>query len=116
MNLARYHAEGHVQISAGTGQKLLEAGLARASIERRIVLELPAFLGLGMIVGTTDLVATLPRHIGQTLADMHDLQVHDCPFAVEGFTVKQHWHARYHQDSGNRWLREVIHNLFGRPA
>ena len=105
-----------VQISAGTGQKLLEAGLARASIERRIVLELPAFLGLGMIVGTTDLVATLPRHIGQTLADMHDLQVHDCPFAVEGFTVKQHWHARYHQDSGNRWLREVIHNLFGRPA
>lgn len=112
MGVAEYRAEGHVQISAGTGQKLLEAGLARAGIERRIMLELPAFLGLGMIVGSTDLVATLPRHIGQTLADMHGLQVHDCPIAVEGFTVKQHWHARYHQDDGNRWLREVIRELF----
>ncbi|MFJ4384891.1 LysR family transcriptional regulator [Pseudomonas sp. NPDC089408] len=112
MSLPRYRAEGHVQISFGTGQKLLEAGLARAGIERRIMLELPAFLGLGMIIGTTDLLATLPRHIGQTLADMHGLRVHDCPFEVEGFTVKQHWHARYHQDSGNRWLREVIRELF----
>ncbi|MFJ7809820.1 LysR family transcriptional regulator [Pseudomonas asiatica] len=112
MSAARYQGEGHVQISAGTGQKLLEAGLARAGIERRIMLELPAFLGLGMIVGSTDLVATLPRHIGQTLADMHGLQVHDCPFAVEGFTVKQHWHARYQQDSGNRWMREVVRGLF----
>lgn len=103
---------GHVQISFGTGQKLLEAGLARAGIERRIMLELPAFLGLGMIIGTTDLLGTLPRHIGQTLADMHGLQVHDCPFEVEGFTVKQHWHARYHQDNGNRWLREVVRGLF----
>ncbi|WP_137138316.1 LysR family transcriptional regulator [Pseudomonas asiatica] len=112
MSVAGYQAEGHVQISAGTGQKLLEAGLARAGIERRIMLELPAFLGLGMIVGSTDLVATLPRHIGQTLADMHGLHVHDCPFAVEGFTVKQHWHARYQQDSGNRWIREVVRGLF----
>lgn len=112
MSLERYRAEGHVQISFGTGQKLLEAGLARAGIERRIMLELPAFLGLGMIIGTTDLLGTLPRHIGQTLADMHGLQVHDCPFEVEGFTVKQHWHARYHQDNGNRWLRDVVRGLF----
>ncbi|EJT85767.1 LysR family transcriptional regulator [Pseudomonas putida S11] len=47
MSVAGYQAEGHVQISAGTGQKLLEAGLARAGIERRIMLELPAFLGFG---------------------------------------------------------------------
>ncbi|AJA16125.1 MULTISPECIES: LysR family transcriptional regulator [Pseudomonas] len=112
MSLERYRAEGHVQISFGTGQKLLEAGLARAGIERRIMLELPAFLGLGKIIGTTDLLGTLPRHIGQTLADMYGLQVHDCPFEVEGFTVKQHWHARYHQDNGNRWLREVVRGLF----
>jgi len=112
MSLACYCAEGHVQISYGTGQKLLAAGLARAGVTRRIMLELPGFLGLGMVIGTTDLVATLPRHIGQTLADMHGLRVHDCPIEVEGFTVKQHWHARYHQDSGNRWLREVVRGLF----
>nr|WP_314874271.1 LysR family transcriptional regulator [uncultured Pseudomonas sp.] len=115
MSLARYRGAGHVQISAGTGQKLLEAALARAGIERRVMLELPGFLGLGMVVGSTDLIATLPRHIGQTLAAMHGLQMTDCPLAVDGFTVKQHWHARYHQDSGNRWLRELIRQLFQPP-
>lgn len=54
-------------MSAGTGQKVLEAALARHAIERRIVLELPGFPGLGAVVGNTDQIATLPRHIGETL-------------------------------------------------
>jgi DNA-binding transcriptional LysR family regulator len=112
LDLESYCAEGHVQVTAGTGQKLLEAGLARMAIERRIILELPGFLGLGAIIGTTDLIATLPRHIGETLAVMHHLAVHDCPVTIEGFSVKQHWHARYHLDSGNRWLRGVMLELF----
>ena len=114
LSLECYCAEGHVLITAGTGQKLLEAALTRQAIERRIILELPGFLGLGAIIGTTDLIATLPRHIGETLASMHQLTVHDCPVTIEGFSVKQHWHARYHLDSGNRWLRGVILALFQR--
>lgn len=116
LSLERYCAEGHVLITAGTGQKLLEAAMARQAIERRIILELPGFLGLGAIIGTTDLIATLPRHIGETLARMHQLTVHDCPVPIEAFSVKQHWHARYHLDSGNRWLRGVILELFKRDG
>jgi len=112
LDLPRYQAEGHVLVTAGTGQKLLEAALARQGIERQIILELPGFLGLGAIIGTTDLIATLPRHIGETLAAAHGLAVHDCPVAIEGFSVKQHWHARYHLDTGNRWLRTVMVKLF----
>ncbi|WP_407315747.1 LysR family transcriptional regulator [Pseudomonas sp. nanlin1] len=112
LSLERYAAEGHVQITAGTGQKLLETALMHQAIERRVILELPGFLGLGAIIGTTDLIATLPRHIGETLATMHSLRVHDSPVAITGFSVKQHWHARYHLDSGNRWLRGVIQALF----
>jgi len=112
LDLNRYCAEGHVQITAGTGQKLLEAALTRQAIDRRIILELSGFLGLGAIIGTTDLIATLPRHIGETLAAMHDLEVHGCPVAIDGFSVKQHWHARYHHDSGNRWLRGLMLELF----
>jgi len=112
MQLDEYVREGHVFVSAGTGQKLLEAALARNAIERQIVLELPGFLGLGAVVGSTDLIATLPRHIGETLARPHGLTVHACPFLIENFLVKQHWHARYHQDPGNRWLRTTLSMLF----
>ncbi len=109
----QYRVEGHVAITAGTGAQLLEQALLREQIQRDVVLELPGFLGLGAIIRTTDLIATLPRHIGQTLAQVNDLSVHPCPFPVDGFAVRQHWHARYHHEAGNRWLRETVVQLFG---
>ncbi len=113
LGLKQYRSEGHVAIESGTGAQLLEQALARERIERDVALQLPGFLGLGTIVQTTDLVATLPRHIGETLAHANDLAVHSCPVPVDGFAVRQHWHARYHQEAGNRWLRGVVAQLFG---
>ena len=107
-----YEAEAHITVAAGTGSHLLEAALARAGIARRVQLELPSFLGLGPIVAATDLLVTLPRQIGETLAGLAGLQVFDCPVPVPGFDVRQHWHARYHQDAGNRWLRGLMAALF----
>ncbi|CAH2910021.1 MAG: Transcriptional regulator, LysR family [uncultured Paraburkholderia sp.] len=113
LGLRRYRSEGHVSIESGTGSQLLEQALARERIEREVVLQLPGFLGLGTIVQTTDLLATLPRHIGEMLAQANDLAVHPCPVPVDGFAVRQHWHARYHHEAGNRWLRGVVFQLFG---
>lgn len=113
LSVKAYRSEGHVAITAGTGTALLEQALVRERIERQIALELPGFLGLGAIVQTTDLITTLPRHIGETLAQASDLAVHACPIPVDGFAVRQHWHARYHHEAGNRWLRSVVARLFG---
>ena len=112
LTLQMFKDEGHIVVAAGTGYQLLEAALAGRRIKRKVVLELPGFLGLVRIVATTDLIVTLPRHIGETLAKMGGLRVFACPIPVPTFTVKQHWHVRYHQDPGNRWLRGVIATLF----
>ena len=112
LTLRQYRDEAHIGIVAGTGSRLLADALMRHRISRRIVLELPGFLGLAAIVSTTDLVATLPRHIGETLAAAGGVKVHDCPVPIPPFTVKQHWHTRYHHDPGNRWLRGVVASLF----
>lgn len=112
LTLRQFKDEGHIGIVGGTGAQLLAEALERHRIERRVVLELPGFLGLAAIVSTTDLVATLPQHIGQTLASSSGVKLHPCPVTVPGFTVKQHWHARYHHEPGNRWLRGVIASLF----
>lgn len=112
LTLGKYRAEGHISIVYGTGQHLLAAALKAHDIERRVVLELPGFLGLPAMLGSTDLVATLPRQIGETLAAMGGLRVYACPLRIPSFTVKQHWHARYHDDAGNRWLRGVCADLF----
>ena len=114
--LATYAAEAHIAISSGTGQQLLDGALQAQRIERRVRLALPGFLGLAAIVQTTDLVATLPRHIGETLARSANLQALPCPFDIPAFTVKQHWHARYHHDVACQWLRGVCAELFGADA
>ncbi len=115
-NLAVYQQEGHIGISAGTGYHLMDEVVKAQHIERRIQLELPGFLGLAAILSTNDLVATLPRQIGETLARAAGLRVLPCPFVIPGFTVKQYWHARYHHDAASRWLRGVCAELFMRPA
>jgi len=112
LTLSAYQAEAHIGIVHGTGSDLLEDALRRNGIERRMLLRLPGFLGLTRILSVSDLIATLPRHIGETLAALGGLAVHACPFPIPSFTVKQHWHARYHHDPANRWLREVCATLF----
>jgi DNA-binding transcriptional LysR family regulator len=109
-----YEAEGHVGITGGTGGELLAHALKRARIGRTVMLELPGFLGLGAIVASTDLIATLPRQIGEALAASAGLAVHASPLPIAPFTVKQHWHARVHHDGANRWLRGVCEGLFQR--
>jgi DNA-binding transcriptional LysR family regulator len=111
-NLGVYQAEAHIGISSGTGYQLLDNAVAALRITRQIRLELPGFLGLSAILSTSDLIATLPRHIGETLARAAGLRALPCPFAIPGFTVKQYWHARYHHDAANRWLRGVCAELF----
>lgn len=112
LTLQAYQEEAHISIAYGTGYRLLDASLRRRRVERRVLLELPGFLGLPAIVSTTDLIATLPRQIGETLARAGALRVFSCPVPIPTFPVKQHWHARYDDDPANRWLRDVCADLF----
>ena len=112
LSVAQFEDEAHISVVSGTGYQLMDATIASRRIKRRVQLELPSFLGLGAIVSTTDLIVTLPRHIGETLAKSNDLNVYPCPFPIPAFTVKQHWHERYHHDTGNKWLRGVCAALF----
>jgi DNA-binding transcriptional LysR family regulator len=112
----QYVAANHVNIASGTGAKQLDAALLEAAIRRKVLLELPGFLGLSGILSSTDLLATLPRQIGETLAHAAGLQVLACPIAIPTFQVKQHWHARYHEDGASKWLREIVAALFLRKA
>ena len=117
LTLRGYRDADHVATAGGTGAADLEAAFARAGVARKVMLSLPGFLGLAATVSASDLIATLPRQIGELLARNAGLRVLACPFPVPPFTVKQHWHARFHQDPANRWLREqVAALLMAQPA
>lgn len=115
LSLPDYLAESHVGIVSGTGAALLEKALQHIGQPRRVQLALPGFLGLSAILLSSDLIATLPRQIGETLAHAASLRTFACPLPIEGFTVKQYWHTRHHHDSANQWLRGICSALFLQP-
>jgi DNA-binding transcriptional LysR family regulator len=107
-----YREEAHVGILSAASYTTLQTSLSSQRIKRRVMLELPGFLGLATIVAGTDLIATVPRHIGETLAASGRIRVVPCPVRIAGFTVQQYWHERFHRDPGHRFLRSLCAQLY----
>jgi DNA-binding transcriptional LysR family regulator len=111
-NLKQYQSEKHIGLVTRSGTKIIEPEMKRQRIDRNVMLQLPGFLGLSAILSTSDMVATLPRSIGETMARTAGLKVLPCPVKLPINAVKQYWHSRYHSDAGNRWLRALVAGLF----
>lgn len=99
-----FRREKHVVITApGTGHDLVELGLSRQRFERKVALSLPTLPGVGNLLANTDLIATVPERIAQMLVRIARVKALPPPFTFPAFSIKQHWHERYHQDPANRW-------------
>ena len=108
-----FSAEGHLSVkTSGTGHYIVDKIIDQQGAPRRIVLQLPSFLGLGRIVAETTFIATVPDKYASALRTGESLQSLPCPFSMPSFAVKQHWHERYHADAGNRWMRQTFSALF----
>ena len=113
MTVSLFKREKHVAITAaGTGHDLLERELGRRRVTRNVALSLPTLPGLGNLLANTDLIATVPERVAQMLMGIANVKALTPPFPLPTFSIKQHWHERYHQDPANRWLRSVIADLF----
>ena len=98
--------------AAGRSQEIIEKHFKTAKIQRRVALTLPHFLSLIEILPQTDLIATVPTRVAESLARNAALKVQPLPVKSPTFAVKQFWHRRFHQDPGNRWVRGVVRGLF----
>jgi DNA-binding transcriptional LysR family regulator len=82
----------------------------QAGLEDRLRLVTEHFLGLPAIVHATDLAAILPRAIASGFPAGYAIV--EPAFAQRDFTVSLHWSRRFEADAGNRWLRELILEVF----
>ncbi|KLN54470.1 LysR family transcriptional regulator [Variovorax paradoxus] len=116
IELDDYLAAEHVAYRPqGTTDSQLQQTLDRAGAldRRRVVLTAAHSLGLTSIVATSGLLLTAPARLAKAMvASRADLHSVEAPFEVRPFEIRQQWHERFHQDSGNRWLRELIFGLF----
>lgn len=113
LTASRFRKERHVVLTApGTGNELVEQELQRQGVERKIALSLPTLPGVGNLLAHTELIATVPERVARTLVRIARVKALPPPYGFPDFSIKQHWHERYHQDPANRWLRSTVAELF----
>jgi len=100
--------------SEGRSEEVFERFLATRNVQRPVKLVIPHFMSIPHLLGDTDLIATIPRSCAAALVRSGKLTTAESPVGSPQFDIKQHWHARFHRDAANRWLRGVIHSAFSR--
>lgn len=115
LTLERYLAAPHVVVNApARSQEVLTRLLGELDLLGRlnVVLEVPRFLTLLNAVSQTDLIASVPREAASYLQKLAPLSMRSLPFEVPMFSLKQHWHQRFHNDPAIFWLRRTVSELF----
>jgi DNA-binding transcriptional LysR family regulator len=113
ISLAEFSSADHVVVvSAGTGHGKVDELLERQGIERRVRLTVPHFVGVGHILRSTDMIATVPERFAQAVAEPFQLVYVPHPATLPEITINLFWHARYHKDPANQWLRGQIFEMY----
>jgi DNA-binding transcriptional LysR family regulator len=113
LSRAAFLNEGHIVVkTSGTGHWIVDKVFEQQGMTRKVVLRLPSFLGVGHIVAETELLVIVPRKLGEKLVSQDEIKLLTPPLPLPSFSVKQHWHERFHADAGNVWLRRTIAQLF----
>ncbi len=111
-------AEKHVLVSLPasghahqTMQKALEAVIPR----KNVICQVPVFIGAAHLAKHTDVVVTLPQSVAEALAHDLGLQIIAPPLKLPKIDIFQYWHARFHREPANQWIRSTFKKLFGEP-
>lgn len=85
--------------------------LAKKQLTRQVTVSVPNFLIVPFVLMGTDLIATLPIQIAQTLMLSWEIQSYLLPFEMSGFSVDLLWHSKNDRELGHQWLRGLIAQL-----
>lgn len=113
MSARQFREAAHVLVSyAGTGHQVIEETFSEEGLTERIAVRVPHFLVVPMILARTDLIVTVPSRVAAVFVQLGNFKVLALPVGMPSFEVRLHWHERFHQDPANRWLREVMAELY----
>lgn len=117
VSLSDFSAADHVVVIAhGTGHGKVDEVLARSGVQRRVRLTVPHYVAIGHILRATDMVATVPERLALRMAEPFGLGYAPHPADLPEMSINLFWHARYHKDPANQWLRTLIFDMFSDPG
>jgi DNA-binding transcriptional LysR family regulator len=109
MNLETYIQMKHCFVSiANFGLSIVDTALLKKNLKRHVVVRVPHFLAVSHIVSNSNLIATIPRRLGELLAKQENVVLMKPPFSIPRFPIYLYWHVRNQHNPIHQWLRKVI--------
>ncbi|VWX55555.1 HTH-type transcriptional activator NagR [Burkholderiales bacterium 8X] len=113
MSLKDFQAADHLLVkAAGTGHGQADEAMAAQNVVRRVRLTVPHFVAIGHILRSTPMIATVPERLAQSIAEPFGLVWRTHPVPLPKIAINSFWHARFHRDPGNQWLRQMLFDSF----
>ena len=113
MTLERFVRAEHVLVASSEGPyERINALLERAGVGPSVRFRVPHFTAVPYIVGSSDLVVTVPQKLAERAAVPFGLEWVVPPLELPPLQTNVFWHRRYSQDPGNQWLRGLLAEVF----
>lgn len=114
LSLKQFKAAGHILVApqgAFRHGKNIERVLTSRKVNARIAVQVSHFHGVTALITSTDLIATIPGRLAQSMGELPNIKVFPPPIPLPKIRVSLYWHERFHRDPANAWLRGVYIRL-----
>lgn len=112
-SIADFCARPHAIVSPqGNLDGFVDEGLKALQLGRRVAIGLSNFSLLLATLPGSDLIATVPEFLADTLTGYADLSVDPCPVKVPPVTNRMAWSMIADKDPSQKWLRNRVIDCF----
>jgi len=114
LSVAQFLSLEHAVVyGAGRTYEMFEKFLRSKKIHRRVALRTPHFMSIPFIISQSDLIVTVPHAVGVFVKSVHmNIRIAQPPMRTPRIDLKMHWHRNFQRDAKNRWLRDIVSDLF----
>lgn len=96
----------------GDSVGVVDAALAEKGQTRRVALTAASFVGLPFIVGSSDLIAVVPRRLAERAERTAGIEIHPAPIAISDFDLTLVWDRGTDIVPAQRWFRTLLRETF----
>lgn len=89
-------------------QERIDEILAGQGLRREDTIELPSYLMIPPLLDAGAFLAVLPGQLAEAFARHGHFVSLKLPITLPPSTIRMHWHRRFNEDAGNKWLRQLV--------
>jgi LysR family transcriptional activator of mexEF-oprN operon len=112
ISLEDYVRLPHILTTLRRGEQgVVDEALAKLGLSRTVAVTTPRFAAVPFLVAGAPLVATMPAKIAHFFAAALGLNISPAPVELPEGVALLVWHASYHHDPANMWLRQTVESI-----